>query len=111
MANGHIDGLVLHHAAICITDLHPERVENDDGIHPVQRSGLPFSDLVQHGVGDTADQVGGNLQAINVPKMRADVTDSEAGKAYPFGSGRYSILTFRGGEEAEWTCRGLMPLL
>ena len=39
-----------------VSDLDPERVENDDGIHPFQRPGLPFTDLVEHGVGDAANQ-------------------------------------------------------
>ena len=46
-----------------IADFDPERVENDDGIHPFQRPafqrpGLPFADLVQNGIGDAANRSG-----------------------------------------------------
>lgn len=37
-------------AHVGIPDLHPQRVENDDGIHPVERPALPFPDLVEIGV-------------------------------------------------------------
>jgi len=56
-------------------DLDPERVENDDGIHPVQCPALAYSDLIQHGIRHPADQVGRNIQAINFFKMGSDIRD------------------------------------
>lgn len=37
-AQGHVNGLVIDHAAIGVPDLHTQSIENDDGIHPVQSS-------------------------------------------------------------------------
>lgn len=55
---GDVDGLVLDHPAVGIADLHPQGVEDHDRIHPVQCTVLLLADLVQHGIGDTADQIG-----------------------------------------------------
>jgi len=41
-------------------------VEDHDRIHPLRCAALPFPDLVQDGVRDAADQVGGDLQAIQI---------------------------------------------
>ena len=46
-AQGHIDCLVLDHAAVRIADFDPQSVENDDRIHPVQRPALPFPDVLR----------------------------------------------------------------
>src|SRR6056297_2220950 len=35
-AKSHVDSLVLDRPAVGIPDLHPKRVEDHDGIHPVQ---------------------------------------------------------------------------
>ncbi|AHI27598.1 hypothetical protein H845_3697 (plasmid) [Komagataeibacter xylinus E25] len=53
--------------------------EDHDGIHPIQRPALPLPDLVQHGIGDAADQVGRDLLAIKIKQMSLDVPDSQAG--------------------------------
>ena len=58
IAKGDVDGLVLHRPAVGITDLHPQRVEEHDWIHPVQGPALPFPHLVQNRIGDAADQIG-----------------------------------------------------
>ena len=57
-AKSHVDSLVLDRPAVGITDLHPQRVKDHNGIHPVQCPALPFPDLVEHRIGDAADQVG-----------------------------------------------------
>jgi len=57
-AQSDINGLVFDHPAVGIADLHAQRVENHNRIHPFQRPALPLPDLVQDGVGDAADQVG-----------------------------------------------------
>lgn len=66
-----------------IADLHPERVEDHDRIHPVQRPALPFADLVEHGIGHTADQIGRDLQPIDLFKMGADIADTQPGGVEP----------------------------
>jgi hypothetical protein len=50
--------LTLDHAAVGVADFDAERVEDHDRVHAIQRPRLPFAELVQHGIGDTADQAG-----------------------------------------------------
>src|SRR5680860_1586629 len=76
-AEGNIDGLVLDHAAVRVADLDPQSIKNDDRIHPIQRPGLPFPDLVQHRVCHTADQIWRHLQAVNFFEMGADIADRQ----------------------------------
>lgn len=72
-AEGDIHGLVLHRPAVGIADLHPQGIEDHDRIHPLQRPALPVPDLGQDGVGDPADQIGRDLQAIEVEQMGLDI--------------------------------------
>ena len=51
-----VDRLVADRALVA--DLHPERVEEHQGIDRLERPVLPLGDFVQDGVGDGADQVG-----------------------------------------------------
>jgi hypothetical protein len=82
-AQRHVDGLVLHRPAIGVADLHPQCVEDHDRIHPLQRTALPFPDLVEHRVGDTADQVGRDLQSIEIEQVGLDVADRQPGGVEP----------------------------
>ena len=50
-----IDGLVPDHAFIA--NLDPQRVEKHYRIDRVERTGLPFPDLVENRVGHPADQI------------------------------------------------------
>ncbi len=72
-AQGDVNGLVFDHPTVGVADLHAQSVENDDRIHPVQRPMLPLPDLVQHGIGDAADQVGRDPQAVKILQMSLDV--------------------------------------
>ncbi|SIT18987.1 hypothetical protein SAMN05421759_1382 [Roseivivax lentus] len=78
-----IHGLVLHRPAVGTADLHPQRVEDHDWIYPLQRPALPFPDLIQNSVGDTADQVGRDLQAIEIEQMGLDVADRQPDRVEP----------------------------
>ena len=82
-AQGDVDRFVLDCPAVRIPDFHPEGVEDHDGIHPVQRPPLPFPDLVQHRISDAADQVGRDLQAVEVEQMRLDVPNRQPGGVEP----------------------------
>jgi hypothetical protein len=44
----------------------------------LQRPGLPGGDLVQHGIRDRADQVGRNLDAVQLQHMPGDLAGAEA---------------------------------
>lgn len=72
-AQGDADRLVLQYPAAGITDLHPESVKNDNGLHPVQRPVLPVADLIRHGIGDTADQIRRNPQAMGIIQMSLNI--------------------------------------
>jgi len=72
-------------------------VEDHDGIHPVQCPALPFPDLVEHRIVrrendppdrflirlTPADQVGRDLQAIEVEQMRLDIPHRQPGGVEP----------------------------
>ena len=44
---------------------------------------LPFSDLVQDVIADAADQIWGDLHAVDLYKMCADVTNAETSSVEP----------------------------
>jgi hypothetical protein len=50
-----VDGLVADDALVA--DLDAQGIEEDQGIDRLQRPCLPGRDLVEHGVGDGADEV------------------------------------------------------
>ena len=74
--DGQVGGLVAHRAVVA--DLADDRVEEDHRIDPVQRPGLPFLDLLEHRVGDLADQVRGDLDVVDLQQMRLDVAHRHA---------------------------------
>jgi len=53
---GEVDRLVADRALVA--DLHPQGIEEHQGIDYLERPILPLGDLVQDGVGHRADQVG-----------------------------------------------------
>ena len=64
-SQGQVDGLVLDHALVA--DLDPQRVEEDHGISAASSGPiLPFPHLVQDGIGDPADQVGRDVDGIEL---------------------------------------------
>src|SRR5437764_10923292 len=66
-----VDGLVAHQALVA--DLDPQRVKENQGIDRLQRAGLPGRDLLQHRVSDRADQVGRDVDAIELAQMADDL--------------------------------------
>lgn len=68
----------LHLDQAFVPDLHPQGVEEDDRIAGVERSGLPFPDLLKHGVGDPADQVGGNFGPVDLLQVALYLPDRQA---------------------------------
>jgi hypothetical protein len=65
--------LTLDDPAVLVADLHAERVEDHHRIDRIERPRPPFLDLVEHGVGDAADQVGRDLEPVELLEMPADV--------------------------------------
>src|SRR5215212_1363921 len=61
-----------------VADLHPQRVEEDQGIDRLERPVLPLGDLVQDGVGHRADQVRRDIDAVEFRQMPLDLADGHA---------------------------------
>ena len=57
-AEGQVHGLVLDGPAVLVADLHPQSIKDHNGTGGVQGAGAPFLDLVEHGVGHSADETG-----------------------------------------------------
>jgi hypothetical protein len=75
-AEGHVDRLVPDRPLV--PHLDPERVEEHQGIERLERPALPFGDLVQHGVGHRADQVGGDVEAIEIGQVPLNLPHGQA---------------------------------
>lgn len=71
-----IDGLVAHQPLVA--DLDPQRVEENHRIHRIERPALPLAYLLEYSVGDPADQIGGNLDRIQLQKMRLNLAHRQA---------------------------------
>src|SRR6202041_3500003 len=65
-----VDGLLLDDAAV--TDRDEERVEIDDGVDGFERAPLPGLGLLENGLGDLADELRGDLGAIQLLQMALD---------------------------------------
>jgi hypothetical protein len=57
-----------------------QRVEENQRINCFQRVGLPGGNLLQHRVGDRADQIGRNLDAVEIAQMTDDLARSCRGR-------------------------------
>ena len=61
-----------------VADLDPQGIEEDQGIGRLQRARLPGGDLLQHRVGDRADQIGRDLDAVEIAQMADDLAGAHA---------------------------------
>ena len=77
-ADRQIAGAGAHGAVLA--DLHVQRVEVDDRVHALQRPRPPGGDVLQDGVGDAADGVAADLNAVEALQVRGDVTDAHAAR-------------------------------
>src|SRR4051794_20382866 len=67
-AQGEIAGAALHGPALA--ELEDQAVEEDHRVDVLQRPLLPPADVLDHGVGDAADQVVADLDAVELGQMR-----------------------------------------
>jgi hypothetical protein len=74
--DGQMRGLVAHRAVV--SDLADHRVQEDHRPDPVQRSGLPLGDLLEHRVGDRGDQVRADGHVVDLGQMGLDVAHRHA---------------------------------
>ena len=75
-----MDGLVADQALVA--DLDPQRVEEDQRIDRLQRPGLPGGDLLQHGIRHRADQVGRDLDAVELAQVPDDLAGAHAARVH-----------------------------
>ena len=71
-----VDRLVADQALVA--DFHPQRVEEDDRINRIERPVLPLPDLLENGIGDPADQIGRDLDAIELLQVALDLAHRHA---------------------------------
>src|SRR5215211_3641842 len=61
-----------------LADLHPQRVKEDQGIDRLERASLPGGDLVQNSIRNRTDQVGRDLDAIQLAQVPDDLPGAHA---------------------------------
>ena len=66
-----IDRLVAHGSFVAHLD--PDRIEENQGVKGFERPVLPFGHLFQDRVGDGADQVGGNVDPVQIAQVTLDL--------------------------------------
>jgi hypothetical protein len=71
----HVDTPVGHGA---VADLDVDHVDERHRTHRVQRMGLPFGEAVEYPVGDRADRVPGDLDAVDLRQVRLDLAGGHA---------------------------------
>jgi hypothetical protein len=54
--------------------LNPQRIEENQRVDRFQRAGLPGGDFLQHRVGDGADQIGRDVDAVELAQMADNLT-------------------------------------
>ena len=65
----------LHRPALA--DLQHQRVEDDDRVDVLQRPLRPVAHVVDHRVGDPADQIAADLDAVDLLEVRLDIARRE----------------------------------
>src|SRR5512144_2257955 len=75
-AKGDIDCLVADGSLLAYLDA--DRIEENQWVKRFQRPVLPVRHLLQDGIGDGADQVGGNLDSVQLTQMPLDFTGAHA---------------------------------
>src|SRR5262249_44518761 len=65
-----------------IPDLDPQRVKENQRIDLFQRARLPGGDLLQHRIGDRADQIRRDLNAIEIAQMADDLARAHATRVH-----------------------------
>jgi hypothetical protein len=71
-----IDRLVLDEALIA--DLDPQGVQENDRVDGIERPVLPRANLVEDGVGDPADEIGRDVDAIKLGQAALDLAHRQA---------------------------------
>lgn len=75
-----MDGRVADDALLA--NLDPERVEEHQRIDRLQRPCLPGRDLLQNRVGDGTDEIGRDLDVVELAQMSDDLADAHAARIH-----------------------------
>ena len=70
-----------------VADLHPQGVEEDQRIGRIERPGLPGCDVFQNGVRDGADEIGRDVDAVEIVQVADDLPG-----AHPAGVHRDDLV-------------------
>ena len=65
-----------------VPDLHPDRIEKDQRIAGVQRTGLPFLHRLHHRVGDPENECWRGIDAVKILKMALDLAHRHAARIH-----------------------------
>ena len=79
-AERNVDRLVAHQTFVA--DFHPQRVEKHQRITRLQRPVLPFADRLQNRVGHRRDQIGRNLEPIDLEQMALNLSGGHAARIH-----------------------------
>src|SRR5712692_7098104 len=72
---GNVDRLVAHQPLVA--DLDPQRIEENHRIDRIERPALPFPNFLENRIGDPADQIGGNLDPVELLQVRLDLANRQ----------------------------------
>ena len=72
----HIHGLVLDDALVA--DFDPQSIEENDRIDRIERPVLPVPDFFEDGIGDPADQIWRDIDAVELGQMALDLANRHA---------------------------------
>src|SRR6185369_1178600 len=71
-----MDGLISYQSFVA--DLDPQRVEKDQRVDLLQRPRLPGGDLLQHRISHRADQIGRDLDPVEIAQMADNLAGAHA---------------------------------
>jgi len=77
---GDVDRFVAHHAFIA--HLEPDDVEEHQCIEGLQRPVLPFGDFLGDGIRHRANEIGGNVDPIEIAQMALDFRNAHAARVH-----------------------------
>ena len=75
-----MDRLVANHPFV--SDLDPERIEEDERINRIERPLLPGRHFIEYGIGHRADQIGRDIDAVKIMQMSHDLARAHAARVH-----------------------------
>ncbi len=75
-----VDRFVANHPFVA--DFHPDRIEEHQRLGRIQWPLLPSRDFIEHGVGHRADQVGRDVDAVQIVQMPHDLAGAHVPRVH-----------------------------